>query len=87
MASNCQADLVTPFGTGTNQRMTPVAIDASNGFIAAPCHAGAAGVIDVGTGPGEADADDADVALTVKLGFFLVVITDLEDDFRAEWLM
>lgn len=44
MASSCQAFRETPEGTGTNQRMTPMAIDASKGFIAAPCHGrGAAG--------------------------------------------
>lgn len=38
MASNCHAFRETPDGTGTNQRTIPVAIDASNGFMAAPCH-------------------------------------------------
>lgn len=36
MASNCHALRETPSGTGTNQRMTPVAMEASKGFIAAP---------------------------------------------------
>ncbi|KAJ6895744.1 hypothetical protein NC651_022080 [Populus alba x Populus x berolinensis] len=44
--------------------MTPVAMDASKGFMAAPCHGGEAGVIDVGAGDG--DAADAD-AFTVNL--------------------
>ncbi|KAJ6424756.1 hypothetical protein OIU84_025512 [Salix udensis] len=60
IASSCQAGFVTPEGTGTNQKMTPVAIDASNGFIAAPCHGSEAGVTDAG-------ADDSDEAFTVKL--------------------
>jgi hypothetical protein len=38
IASNCHACLDTPSGVGTNQRITPVAIDAKSGFIAAPCH-------------------------------------------------
>ena len=39
MESSCHALRETPDGTGRNQRMTPVAIDAINGFNAAPCHA------------------------------------------------
>ena len=73
IASSCQAGFVTPEGTGTNQRMTPVAIDASNGFIAAPCHGGEAGVIDVG-------ADDADEAFTAKLEILRVVDVTLDLD-------
>ncbi|WCJ36894.1 hypothetical protein M5689_018066 [Euphorbia peplus] len=57
IASSCHAGFVTPAGTGTNQRMTPVAIEASNGFIAAPCH---------GCGGVAAGAEDTDDALTVK---------------------
>lgn len=38
MARSCQASRETPDGTGTNQRITPVAMDAKSGFIAAPCH-------------------------------------------------
>lgn len=38
MESSCQALRETPDGTGRNQRMTPVAIEAINGFNAAPCH-------------------------------------------------
>lgn len=78
IASSCQAGFVTPEGTGTNQRMTPVAMDASKGFMAAPCHGGEAGVIDVGAGDG--DAADAD-AFTVRLEIFrvVVVILDLEN--------
>lgn len=57
MASSCHAFRETPEGTGTNQRMTPVAIDASNGFIAAPCH---------GCGAGEAGAGAEAEALTVS---------------------
>jgi hypothetical protein len=73
IASSCQAGFVTPEGTGTNQRMTPIAIDASNGFIAAPCHGGEAGVIDVG-------ADDADEAFTAKLEILRVVDVTLDLD-------
>ena len=40
IASSCHAFLETPAGAGTNHRMTPVAIDAASGFIAAPCHGG-----------------------------------------------
>jgi len=78
IASSCHAGFVTPAGTGTNQRMTPVAMDASKGFMAAPFHGGEAGVIDVGAGDG--DAADAD-AFTVKLEIFrvAVVILDLEN--------
>ncbi|KAJ6670811.1 hypothetical protein OIU85_014649 [Salix viminalis] len=58
--------------------MTPVAMDASKGFMAAPCHGGEAGVIDVGAGDG--DAADAD-AFTVKLEILrvAVAILDLEN--------
>lgn len=42
--SNCQAILETPEGTGTNHRIIPVAIEATRGFIAAPCHGTGAGV-------------------------------------------
>ncbi|KAJ6777601.1 hypothetical protein OIU74_001561 [Salix koriyanagi] len=78
IASSCQAGLVTPEGTGTNQRMTPVAIDASNGFIAAPCHGSEAGVIDAG-------ADDSDEAFTVKLEIPRVVDVTLDlDSFGSE---
>ncbi|KAJ6895039.1 hypothetical protein NC651_021498 [Populus alba x Populus x berolinensis] len=78
IASSCHAGFVTPAGTGTNQRMTPVAMDASKGFMAAPCHGGEAGVIDVGAGDG--DAADVD-AFTVRLEIFrvVVVILDLEN--------
>ncbi|KAJ6315555.1 hypothetical protein OIU78_018934 [Salix suchowensis] len=78
IASSCQAGFVTPEGTGTNQRMTPVAIDASNGFIAAPCHGSEAGVIDAG-------ADDSDEAFTVKLEIPRVVDVTLDlDNFGSE---
>lgn len=56
IARSCQAGLETPEGTGTNQRMTPVAMEASNGFIAAPCHGCGAGVIEEGDGDADADA-------------------------------
>lgn len=47
IARSCHAFLVTPAGVGTNQRITPVAMDASKGFMAAPCHGSlAAGVIE-----------------------------------------
>lgn len=38
IARSYHAFLVTPVGRGTNQRILPFAIDASRGFIAAPCH-------------------------------------------------
>lgn len=37
MESNCQAMRETPLGAGMNHRMTPVAIDAMSGLMAAPC--------------------------------------------------
>jgi len=38
IASNCHALRFTPAGTGVNQSITPVAMEANRGFIAAPCH-------------------------------------------------
>lgn len=55
IASSCQAFLETPAGVGTNQRITPVAIDAISGFIEAPCHGWAGGA----AGAGVAAAADA----------------------------
>lgn len=47
IAKSCHAFFVTPAGVGTNQSITPVAMDAIKGFIAAPCHGClAAGVIE-----------------------------------------
>lgn len=66
IANSCHAFRVTPSGTGTNQSMTPVAIDANRGFIAAPCHGCAGGV--AGAGVTEAEAEDE--ALTVRVGRF-----------------
>lgn len=43
MERSCQALRVTPAGAGTNQRMTPVAIEAIRGWSAAPCHGCGAG--------------------------------------------
>ncbi|KAJ6750812.1 hypothetical protein OIU85_001357 [Salix viminalis] len=58
--------------------MTPVAIDASNGFIAAPCHGSEAGVIGAGAG-------DSDEAFTVKLEIPRVVDVTLDlDNFGSE---
>lgn len=54
--SNCHAFLETPVGTGTNQRITPVAIEASRGFIAAPCHGTGAGAGSCLAGTTAADA-------------------------------
>ncbi len=62
IASSCHALRVTPEGTGTNQSIIPVAIDASNGLIAAPCHGG-----DVGAGGVTEVAVLPDVALTLNL--------------------
>lgn len=57
IASSCHAFLETPDGSGTNQRIIPVAIEARRGLIAAPCQgffpAGAAGA------PAAAAVDDA----------------------------
>lgn len=50
MASSCHALRETPLGTGTNQRITPVAMEARSGLIAAPCHGAGAGT----AGDGEA---------------------------------
>lgn len=55
IAKSCHAFLETPPGTGTNHRMTPVAIDAARGFRAAPCH-GCAGA---GAGAGGEAAAEA----------------------------
>lgn len=38
IASSCHALRLTPAGTGENQSITPIAIEASKGFIDAPCH-------------------------------------------------
>jgi len=38
IASSCHALRDTPSGVGTNQRITPVRIDAMSGLMAAPCH-------------------------------------------------
>lgn len=67
MARSCQAGLETPEGTGTNQRMTPVAMEASNGFIAAPCQGCGAGVMEGEGGDGDAADADADALTASKL--------------------
>lgn len=66
MESSCQALRETPDGTGTNQRMTPVAIDAINGFNAAPCH----GCCDGGVTAAGVDA----AALTVDFGWYFLIL-------------
>ena len=38
IARSCHAFRETPAGTGENQIRTPVAMEASKGFMAAPCH-------------------------------------------------
>lgn len=38
IARSCHAFRETPEGTGRNQIITPVAMEARSGFIAAPCH-------------------------------------------------
>ena len=66
MESSCHALRETPDGTGTNQRMTPVAIDAINGFNAAPCH---------GCGDGGVTAAGVDAAaLTVNFRWFFRIL-------------
>lgn len=67
MESNCHALRVTPDGTGTNQRITPVAIEANSGFNAAPCHGGCDG------GVTAAGVDEA-AALTVNLRWIFKVL-------------
>jgi hypothetical protein len=59
IASSCHAFRDTPAGTGTNQRMTPVAMEAIRGFIAAPCH---------GCVGGGAAAPEVAAALTITTG-------------------
>ena len=44
MASSCHALRGTPDGVGMNQMSTPVAMEISNGVMAAPCSGGGAGV-------------------------------------------
>ncbi|MFS7907426.1 hypothetical protein Hanom_Chr01g00071211 [Helianthus anomalus] len=66
IASSCHAFFETPAGTGTSHRITPVAIEAISGFIAAPCHGTGAGAGASGFA-GTAAAD----AFTVKLGFLI----------------
>lgn len=68
MESSCHALRETPDGTGTNQRITPVATDAINGFNAAPCH----GCCDGGVAA--AGVDDADDALTVSSRWFFWIL-------------
>lgn len=51
MARSCQAFRATPVGTGRNQTITPVRMEAARGFKAAPCHWGCEG-----TAPGAAAA-------------------------------
>ena len=57
IASSCHALRFTPAGTGENQRITPVAMEAISGFMAAPCHGC------TGAGAGVMEAAEA---LTVK---------------------
>ena len=64
IASSCHAFLETPAGTGENQRITPVAMEARRGFMAAPCHAGA------GAGFIEAPAAEALIVLLILERFF-----------------
>ena len=66
MESSCHALRETPDGTGTNQRITPVAIDAINGFNAAPCH----GCCDGGVTAAGVDA----AALTVNFRWFFWIL-------------
>lgn len=61
IASSCHALRFTPAGTGENQRITPVAMEAISGFMEAPCH-GCTGA-DEGAGAGVMEAAEA---LTVR---------------------
>ncbi|KAI4386255.1 hypothetical protein MLD38_004201 [Melastoma candidum] len=56
---SCHALRETPDGTGTNHRMTPVAMEASRGLMAAPCQGwgGGAGAAAAGTGAEAAEAE------------------------------
>lgn len=54
MESNCQAIRETPSGAGKNHRMTPVAMEATSGLMAAPCHGCGGGT--GGTATTEAEA-------------------------------
>lgn len=60
IARSCHALRVTPSGTGRNHTITPVAIDARRGLIAAPCH----GAGD--TGAGEEEDEEAAAAAAVE---------------------
>ncbi|KAG6632462.1 hypothetical protein CIPAW_13G161200 [Carya illinoinensis] len=67
MASNCQALRETPEGTGTNQRTTPVAMETSNGVMAAPCHGRDGGDVGAGvTAPALAAARTLNLELVLK---------------------
>lgn len=61
IASSCHALLETPSGTGRNQTITPVAIEARRGFMDAPCHDGAC----AGAGAGVTEAPAAEALMTV----------------------
>lgn len=70
MESNCHAILETPEGGGRNQIITPVAMEAMNGLMAAPCHGWGAGT----TGTAEVEADGFETIrsrLIRNLGFFI----------------
>ncbi|KAJ6716122.1 hypothetical protein OIU74_008787 [Salix koriyanagi] len=94
IASNCHAGFVTPAGNRNEpENNTLSRWMLVKAFMAAPCHGGEAGVIDVGAGDG--DAADAD-AFTVKLEILrvAVAILDLENfgskgrgsrEFRETW--
>lgn len=70
MESNCHAILETPEGGGRNQIITPVAMEAMSGLMAAPCHGWGAGT--AGTAEVEADAAETIGSRLIRnLGFFL----------------
>lgn len=83
IASSCHALRVTPSGTGRNQIITPVAIDARSGLIAAPCHGAGAGT--TGDGEEEEEAAAAEKALTrVDLRVIATGSGDFTEELRLE---
>lgn len=85
IASNCQALRDTPDGTGTSQRITPVAIEASSGLIAAPCHGGDGGFAATDAPPLAADLTVNLVSLDwLRLGLGRVWNREVEADLDRE---
>lgn len=80
MESSCHAFWVTPAGTGISQRMIPVAIEASNGAIAAPAVGVFGGSGFAGTDTGEAAAD-----ALMEMNPFLGVLASLRGENVGFW--